>query len=112
MGAQLYVGNLARETSEEALRQVLAQEGRTVKSLVIKADQKSGRSRGFAFAELGSAQDVESAIASLDGSELDGRPIKVNHGKERPTYGNPSRPDEYENFRGGFRRGGGRGRRN
>jgi len=114
MAALLYVGNLARETTEDALRAVLAQDGRSVKSLMIKTDKDSGRSRGFAFAELGSPEDVESAILRLSGTELDGRPIKVNHGHERPTYSVHSRSEDSGDFRGGFRRGGGggRGRRN
>jgi RNA recognition motif-containing protein len=112
MAALLYVGNLARETTENALREVLERDGRSVKSLVIKVDKDTGRSRGFAFAELGSAEDVESAIASLSGKELDGRPLKVNHGHDRPTYTGQSRSDDSGDFRGGFRRsGGGRGRR-
>jgi RNA recognition motif-containing protein len=111
MAALIYVGNLARETTEATLREVLAQGGRSVKSLMIKTDKNTGRSRGFAFAELGSAEDVESAIASLSGTELDGRPIKVSHGHDRPTYTGQGRSEDSGDSRGGFRRSGKRGRR-
>jgi hypothetical protein len=47
----------------------------------------------------------------LSGKELDGRPLKVNHAHDRPTYTGQSRSDDGD-FHGGFRRGGGgRGRR-
>ena len=105
MGAQLYVGNLDHDTTEETLRQHLARDGRTVKSLEIKTDKSSGRSRGFAFAELGSEEEVLSAITSLNGVELDGRPLKVNHGHPRPIYSGSGRSSsDHGGFRGGGRR--------
>ena len=110
MGAQLYVGNLDHNTTEDTLRQLLARDGRTVKSLVIMTDKSSGRSRGFAFAELGSEDEVQTAITSLNGTELDGRPIKVNQGHPRPVYGASSRSQGYSDYGGGGRRDGG-GRR-
>jgi RNA recognition motif-containing protein len=108
MGAQLYVGNLDHSTTEDTLRRHLAGDGRTVKSLEIKTDKSSGRSRGFAFAELGSEDEVQAAITSLNGIELDGRPLKVNHGHVRPIYSGSTRSQS--DFGGGFRRDGG-GRR-
>ena len=108
MGAQLYVGNLDHHTTEDNLRQLLARDGRTVKSLQIKTDKSSGRSRGFAFAELGSEDEVQAAIASLNGTELDGRPLKINHGHARPIYSGTNRSQS--DYGSGFRREGG-GRR-
>jgi RNA recognition motif-containing protein len=75
---RLYIGNLSWTTTEEGLGQALGQNGRTVASVKIKTDTKTGRSRGFAFAELGSEEEVHAAIEELHGTELDGRPLKVS----------------------------------
>jgi cold-inducible RNA-binding protein len=108
LGTHLYVGNLDHGTTEDTLRNFLAQDGRTVTSLIIKTDKSTGKSRGFAFAELGSEEEVEAAITTLNGTELDGRPLKVNHGHERPIHtGNPKPSSDF----GGGSRGGGGGKR-
>ena len=106
MGAQLYVGNLDHATTEDTLRNFLAQDGRTVTSLVIKTDRSTGKSRGFAFAELGSEEEVEAAITTLNGTELEGRPVKVNNGHQRPLHTVSARPSS--SFGGGNRGGGGK----
>lgn len=117
MTNRIYLGNLSWDTTEEGLRVAIGQEGRTVKSVAIKTDKSSGRSRGFAFAELGSDEEAQAAIAALDGSELDGRPIKVKEAREVKVrsggYGRSGGSDYGD--RGGYGGrgggGGGRGRR-
>ena len=83
MGNRLYVGNLSFDTNEDSLRAAFAADGRNVKELTIMTDRDTGRPRGFGFVEMESSQDAEAAISALDGSELDGRNIKVNEAKER-----------------------------
>ncbi len=83
MGARLYIGNLSFDTQEDSLRDALGQDGRNVKEVTIMADRETGRPRGFAFAEMGSDQDAQAAIQALDGTDLDGRSLKVNEAKER-----------------------------
>ena len=61
---RLYVGNLAYSTTEDALREVFAEDGRTVKNVAVIKDRETGQSRGFAFVEMGSAADAEAAIAA------------------------------------------------
>ena len=107
MGTHLYVGNLDHGTTEDTLRNLLAQDGRTVTSLVIKTDKSTGKSRGFAFAKLGSEAEVDAAITTLNGTDLEGRPVKVNHGHERPLHSVSARPSS--DF-GGNRGGGGKRR--
>ena len=99
--AKLYVGNLGYDTSEASLRTLFAPHGDVVSvSLII--DRDSGRSKGFAFVEMGTPDEAEKAVAALDGTQLDGRAIKVNEAK-------PQVPRESRS--GGYGGGGGGGRR-
>ncbi|CAL5388192.1 unnamed protein product [Camellia sinensis] len=47
-------------------------------------DKDSGRSRGFGFVTFGSSDEVNNAIESLDGVDLNGRPIRVSMAEARP----------------------------
>lgn len=99
MGKRLYVGNLAFETTEATLTSAFEQAGRKVSSVSIVNDRDTGRSRGFAFVELASDSDAQAAIKALDGTEVDGRTLRVNEAEERkPRAGG-----------GGGHRGGGGG---
>jgi len=101
MGTRLYVGNLSFETTEDTLRKVLSEDGRSVKEVNMVMDRDTGRFRGFAFAEMATDSDAQAAIQALDGKELDGRNLKVNEAHERqPRSGG---------FGGGGGGGGGRG---
>ncbi len=83
MGSRLYVGNLSFDTNEDSLRTAFSADGRNVTVVLIVTDRDTGRPRGFAFVEMSSGQEAEAAISALDGSDLDGRTIKVNEAKER-----------------------------
>ena len=83
MGNRLYIGNLSWDTNEETLRSAFGADGRTIKDVHIVTDRDTGRPRGFAFIEMSSDQEAQSAIDALDGTELDGRNIKVNEAQER-----------------------------
>ena len=87
MGKRLYVGNLSWDTNEETLRLTFGADGRTVTDAHIVTDRDSGRPRGFAFVEMSNDQEAQDAIASLDGTELDGRNIRVNEAQERQPRG-------------------------
>ena len=87
MGSRLYVGNLSWDTNEDTLRNAFSADGRNVKEVHIVTDRDSGRPRGFAFVEMSSDQDAQAATAALDGTDLDGRTIKVNEAKERQERG-------------------------
>jgi len=44
-------------------------------------DRDSGRSKGFAFVEMSTPEEAQKAIAALDGTQMDGRALKVNEAK-------------------------------
>ena len=87
MGTRLYVGNLSWDTTEDTLRLAFAEDGRSVKDVHIMTDRDTGRPRGFGFVEMNSDGDAQAAIGALDGTELDGRRIKVNEARERQPRG-------------------------
>ena len=87
MGARLYVGNLSWDTTEDTLHAALSEGGRSVKEIHIVTDRETGRPRGFAFAEMNSDADAQSAIQDLDGKALDGRNLTVNEARERQPRG-------------------------
>jgi len=86
MGNRLYVGNLAYETTEEALREEFSQHGDIAEIKVI-LDRETGRSRGFAFVEMQTQEGANAAIENLNGAVVDGRPLRVNEAEERRPRG-------------------------
>lgn len=101
---KLYVSNLSFNTSEDALASLFAPFGEVVSTKIIQ-DRETGRSRGFGFVEMGSEEEGNAAIQSLNGQQVNGRPVNVSVAIERTE----SRPQG-----GGFNRsnnGGGYGGR-
>jgi cold-inducible RNA-binding protein len=94
MSTKLYVGNLSFNTTSNDLETLFSGAG-SVQSASVIEDRETGRSRGFAFVEMTTAEEAQGAIASFDGKDLDGRSLKVNEAKAR------------ENGGGGGNRGGG-----
>jgi RNA recognition motif-containing protein len=103
MSTKLYVGNLSFNTSAQDLETMFGESG-TVQSASIIEDRETGRSRGFAFVEMSSAEEAKAAISSLDGKEVDGRNLKVNEAKPREDRGGSGGGGGYGG--GGGNRGG------
>ena len=80
--AKLYVGNLSYETSEASIRTLFEAHGE-VASVNLITDRDSGRPKGFGFVEMGSAEEAQKAKAALDGTQVDGRALKVDVAKEQ-----------------------------
>ena len=116
-GSKLYVGNLNYATTEAELQEVFAPHG-TVKEVTII------QGKGFGFVEMSSSEEAEAAKEALDGSEFQGRSLKIDEarpmkkregggggygggGGGRGGYGGGGRGGG----RGGFGGGGGGGRR-
>lgn len=103
LGKKLYVGNLGYGVTGNDLEQLFAAHG-TVKSAQVITDRDSGRSKGFAFVEMGTDQEAQAAIAALNGKDVDGRSMTVNEAR-------PQEPRSGGGFGGGpGRSGGGAGR--
>lgn len=98
MGSRIYVGNLPFSASEEAIRELFSQNGRSVTEVKLITDRDTGRPRGFGFVEMANSEDANAAISALHGYSMDGRDLTVNEAKERTSGGG-----------GGGGRGGGRG---
>jgi len=95
MAVKLFVGGLSFSTSNDGLRAAFAAVG-SVESASVVTDRDTGRSRGFGFVEMATAEEANEAVSRLNGTQLDGRQIKVEIAKG-PTGGGG----------GGQRRGGG-----
>lgn len=86
MEYKLYVGNLAYSATEEELNSLFSQAG-AVKSVAVIKDRDTGRSKGFAFVEMETQQDMDNAISMLSGREFKGRPLTVNAARPREERG-------------------------
>ena len=95
MSKKIYVGNLSYQTTEGDLTNLFEQVGQ-VDSVNVITDRDTGRSKGFAFVEMGS-EDADKAITQLNGTEVNGRTLTVNEARPR---------EERSGNRGGY--GGGR----
>ncbi len=80
MGKKLYVGNLPDSATEQDLSNKFAACG-TVLAVQLITDRRTGRSRGFGFIEMASEAEAQAAIDSLDGTDYEGRPMKVNEAR-------------------------------
>ena len=104
MGTRLYVGNLSYNVTEPELKDVFGENGRIVKEVKVVLDRDTGRPRGFAFVEMTTDAEAAQAIETLNGREIQGRPINVSEARERaPRAGGGGG--------GGFGGGGGGGGR-
>ncbi|CAN6832092.1 unnamed protein product [Brassica oleracea] len=82
-GNRVYVGNLSWGVDDMALESLFGEQGKVVEARVIY-DRDSGRSKGFGFVTYNSAQEVQNAIQTLNGADLDGRQIRVSEAEARP----------------------------
>jgi RNA recognition motif-containing protein len=85
-GTRLFVGNLPYATSEEELREAFAAVG-SVTSVRIITDFDTGRSKGYAFVEMGTSEEAAKAIQQLNGHSLGGRAVVVNEARSREGGG-------------------------
>jgi len=111
METKIYVGNLAFSTTEDELRTLFAQAG-TVTSVEVIKDKFTGKSKGFAFVQMSTQEEMEKAISMFAGQTLGERTIKVSQARPREDkpYGGGFGHRTDRQTRGGERRGGGQRR--
>jgi RNA recognition motif-containing protein len=103
MATKLYVGNLSFKTTGDDLREYFSQAGE-VESASIIEDRETGRSRGFGFVEMATAEGAAAAIEQFNGKDLNGRNLTVNEARPKTDRGGGG------GGRGGYSGGGGGGR--
>ena len=95
----MFVGNLAREATEDDLKQAFGAFGKVDTVTIIK-DKFSGEAKGFAFVEMPVLNEAQAAMAGLNGKDLKNRALTVNEAKPRTE-------NRRSGGRGGFGGGGG-----
>jgi len=98
MATKLYVGGLPYSVQEDALKDLFAQAG-AVTSAVIIMDKMSGRSKGFGFVEMATAEEAQAAISMFNDQEYEGRKLTVN--EARPMEARPPRTGGNGGYGGG-----------
>ena len=104
MATKLFVGNLSFNTTEGQILELFKAAG-NVTSCELIMDKFTGKSRGFAFVQMGTQEEANKAIADLNGKDVDGRALTVN--EARPREERPR--GDFGGGGGGFGGGGGRG---
>lgn len=79
---KLYVGNLPWAIDDQKLNDIFSEFG-NVESANVISDRQSGRSKGFGFVEFGNDEEAKKAMESMDGKEVEGRPLKVNEARPK-----------------------------
>ena len=82
MGRKLYVGNLAYETTETDLQTLFSEAG-AVDTVRVMRDMATGRARGFAFVEMASDADAQTAITQFNEKQFGGRTLTVNEARPK-----------------------------
>ena len=86
MSSKIYVGNLPYSVTDSSLESNFAEFG-GVASAKVMMDRETGRSKGFGFVEMASAEVAQAAISALNGMSVDGRSIIVNLARPREATG-------------------------
>ncbi len=82
----IYVGNLAREVTDDDLREAFAEFGQVSSASVIR-DKFTRESRGFGFVEMPSQAEAQAALNGLNGKDLKGQAISVSEARPRADRG-------------------------
>jgi RNA recognition motif-containing protein len=86
---KLYVGNLPFTATDESVNALFSKHG-TVEKISLVTDRETGRPRGFGFVEM-STTDASRAMQALNGTDFDGRTLKVNEAQDRERSGGGNR---------------------
>lgn len=76
----IFIGNLPFSITKEELESIISETVVVTRVAIVK--DPTGRSKGFAFADLKSADDVQTAVNQLDGRDMGGRAMTVRVGRK------------------------------
>lgn len=94
---KLYVGNLPFSATDDGVRALFAQHG-TVEKVALISDRDTGRPRGFGFVEMSNG-DASRAMQALNGTDFEGRTLKINEAQDRDRSGGGQRTGGARRFR-------------
>ncbi|MGJ2543796.1 hypothetical protein ACR8G9_22660, partial [Salmonella enterica subsp. enterica serovar Paratyphi A] len=80
---KVFVGNLPFSVDSSTLAEVFEGAG-NVEMVEVIYDKMTGRSRGFGFVTMSTAEEAEAAARQLNGYQLEGRELRVNYGPPPP----------------------------
>ncbi|MDY0097082.1 MAG: RNA-binding protein [Candidatus Dojkabacteria bacterium] len=84
--AKLFVGGISWNLNDEDLKNAFAEYGEVVEAVIIM-DRSTGKSKGFGFVTMSSAEEAQKAMAEMNGKELDGKALTVNEAKpQKPRF--------------------------
>ena len=99
----LFVGNLSFDAGQDAVTQAFEPYG-VPTGVRIPTDPETGNYKGFGYVTFGSVEEAKSALEAMQGSYIEGRPIRLDYSQPRPQNNGAPRGG-----RGGFGGRGGRG---
>jgi RNA recognition motif-containing protein len=82
---KLHIGNLPRTLTDAELSEMIAAFAPPTSLEIIR--DPAGASKGFAFAEFGSADEARAVITGLDGRDVGGNALKLGEAKPRKPAG-------------------------
>ena len=100
MSKRLFVGNLARDVTDQELGDVFSAYGTVRKAEVVRG--RGGKGRGFGYVELASDEGAIRAIAEVNGRELQGRAVTVGEARSVPRRSAMEEADQRAAFSRGF----------
>jgi len=84
MTKRLYVGDLPDHVTDEILKNLFSTYG-TVESVTVMINKITDLPQGFGFVEMSCESEAQEAIQNLNGTQVDGRTIKVHEARPRPV---------------------------
>ncbi len=96
MGVRLYIANMSQETTKQDLQTMFSEAG-TVASVEVVMNQKTGKSRGFAFVTMLSQEEAEKAVHMFNAKDVNGQTLRVNitlPREEQPTPSTSARSNQ------------------
>jgi RNA recognition motif-containing protein len=85
MDVRIYVGNLAKSTTQDEVNTLFATAG-TVSAVELVKDKGTGLSKGFAFVSMPNQADADKAISMFNAYSLADNTLKVNIAKPRVEH--------------------------